>query len=427
MAPAKPTLRADDAVRLLPERARILSSPACSTPSTLLAAIGRLAPERPGMTVVAGMLLGSLPWLDAVAAGHLGLRTWHLSGSARRLADQGIVDYVPQRLGDVPASLPGTVDSMVLRVSPPDCAGSCSIGPSGSYTLAGLRAVRAAGGVVLAEIDPDLPRTTGDTLLSVDDCSALIEIDAPTCLHEPGARSGAHDAIADTVLGLLPDAPTVQLGIGAVPEAVTDALARASRGARASSGARVVGLAGDGVIDLLEGGALRRGPEGPPVVAVEVMGTAALMSFVDRNPDVEVASSATVHDPRWLGRIERFVSINSALEVDATGQVALEAAGSRALAGLGGAVDFFEGAHRSVGGLRIVALRATGAGGATKIVPHLTAGTPVSVPRHAVDAVVTEHGVAWLRGASVRQRAEAMVAVAAPEWRDVLAEATGIG
>ncbi|MCU4184506.1 hypothetical protein K6U06_09045 [Acidiferrimicrobium sp. IK] len=410
----------DAAVRLLPDRARVLTSPACATPATLLAALGRLAPERPGATVVTGMLLGPLPWLDAVAAGHLGLRTWHVSGAARRLADRGQVDYVPYRLGDIPAALPGMVDSLLVRVSPPDRSGRCSIGPSGSYTLAGLRAVKAAGGIVLAEIDPALPRTTGDTLLSVDECTAMVEADLPTSLHRPAERDEVNDRIADNVLGLLPDAPTVQLGIGAVPEAVTASLG-AVRG-----GARLVGMAGDGVIDLLEGGALRRGREGPPVVAVEIIGTAALMAHVDRNPDVEVASSEVVHNPRWTGDIDRFVSINSALEVDLTGQVALEAAGGRSLSGLGGAVDFFEGAHRAPGGLRIVALRAAdGTGTVTKIVPRLAAGTPVSLPRHAVDAVVTEHGVAWLRGASIRERIDALLAVAAPAWRDTLAAAAG--
>ena len=406
----------DAAVRLLPERARVLASPACSTPATLLAAVGRLAPERPGMTVVAGLLLGDLPWLGAVSDGHLRLRTWHVNGPGRRLADAGAVDYVPLRLGDVPCTLPGTVDAMVLRVSPPGPDGRCSIGPSGSYTMAGVRAVRAAGGVVIAEVDPALPRTTGDTLLPVEVCSALVDIDTPTCLHRPAERTAADDRIADAVLGLLPDAPTVQLGIGAVPEAITESLA-AVRG-----GARVVGMAGDGVIGLLGAGRLRR-RAGPPVVAVEVMGTSSLMAFVDNNPDVEVASSETVHDPRWVGALDRFVSVNSALEVDLSGQVALEAAGGRALSGLGGAVDFFEGARRSEGGLRVVALRATGAGGGTKIVPRLAAGTPVSLPRHAVDAVVTEHGVAWLRGASLRERAEALLAVAEPSWRDRLAGA----
>ncbi len=415
-------LRPDTAVRLLPEGARILSSPSCSTPTTLLAAVGRLACERPGMGVVAGMLLGSLPWLDAVAAGTLSLRTWHPSGEGRRLADTGVVDYVPYRLGDVPASLPGTVDSLVVRVSPPDAAGLCSIGPSGSYTLAGLRAVRAAGGVVLAEIDAALPRTTGDTLLSVDDCTALVEADTPTCLHQPAIRTEIHDRIAEAVLGLLPRAPTVQLGIGAVPEAVTDSLGSVE------GGARLVGMAGDGVMRLLDTGALRSGAHTPPVVAVEVMGTERLMAFVDRNPDVEVVSSEHVHNPRWIGEINRFVSINSALEVDLTGQVALEAAGGRVLSGIGGAADFFEGAHRSTGGLRVVALRSTDArGAASKIVARLAPGTPVSLPRHAVDAVVTEHGVAWLRGASLQERADAMVAVAAPGWRDRLAAAGGFG
>lgn len=406
----------DTAVRLLPPGARVLATPACATPETLLAALGRSADESPGRTLVTGLLLGSMAFLDAVRAGSLGLRTWHASGGSRRLIDAGRADYVPMRLGDVPGALPGMVDAMILRVSPPDRAGRASIGPSGSYTMAGLRAVRAAGGVVLAEIDPELPWTSGPTVLDLDDCTAVVEADTPTCLYPPAERLDAHRRIGELVAGLLPLAATVQLGVGAVPEAITDALGGVG-------GVRLVGLASDGVIGLLAGGGLRRG-DGPPVTAVEVMGSAALMRFVDRNADIEVVSSETAHHPRWIGAHHRFVSVNSALEVDLSGQVALEAAGGRTIAGLGGAVDFFEGAHLSAGGLRVVALRSTDADGTgSKIVANLAGGTPASIPRHAVDVVVTEHGVAHLAGRSIAERAEALVAIAAPAARDALADA----
>lgn len=413
------TVSPDAAVRLLPRGARVLATPACCTPETLLAAVGRLAGERPGMTVVSGMLLGGLPWLGAVRAGALGLRTWHATGAGRRLVDDGLADYVPMRLGDVPHSLAGAVDAMVLRVSPPDRSGTCSIGPSGSYTMPGIRAVRAAGGVVVGEIDADLPRTHGPTTVPAEVFDALVDADTPTCLYRPAGRVEAHGRIGELVVGLLPDSPTVQLGVGAVPEAVADALVGVA------GGVRLVGMAGDGIAGLFDAGALKAG-SGPSVTAVEVMGTAALMRLVDDNPAVEVVSSETVHDPRWIGSHDRFVSVNSALEVDLGGQVALESAGGRTLAGLGGAVDFFEGAHMSARGLRIVALRATDSTGRqSKIVPRLPAGTAVSLARHAVDVVVTEHGVARLTGRSLRERAEALVAVAAPEHRDALADGLG--
>jgi acyl-CoA hydrolase len=219
--------------------------------------MGRRAQEQPGTTVVAGMLLGPQPWLDAVAAGRLRLRTWHLSGGARRLADRALVEYVPLRLGDVPGLLPGTVDAMVLRVSPPDGGRQCSIGPSGSYTMPGIRAVLASGGTILAEVDPELPRTTGDTLLHLDDIRALVEVDSPTCLYQPAPRLEVHRRIAEAVLELLPHAPTVQLGIGAVPEAIAEELHRVT------GGARLVGMAADGIIGLLDGGGVRRGGWAP--------------------------------------------------------------------------------------------------------------------------------------------------------------------
>lgn len=416
-------LDADAAVDLFGSRARVLSSPACATPETLLAALGRRAASRPGTTVVAGMLLGSLPFLDAVRAGDLRLRTWHVTGGARRLAEAGVVGYVPLRLGDVARHLPGMVDAMVLRVSPPDRHGRCSFGPSGSYTRAGIDAVRACGGMVVAEIDPYLPRTTGAagaTTVAFDELDATVDADTPTCTYRPAERLDTHRRIAATVVACLPERPTVQLGIGAVPEAVTDALGSVP------GGARLVGMAGDGIVGLLEAGALRSPPGEPAVLAVEVVGSSTLLRVVHDNPEVEVVSSATLHDPRRLGELDRLCSVNAALEVDLTGQVALEGVGDRAIAGLGGAVDFFEGAHLSPGGLRIVALASTDPTGATsRIVGLLAPGTPVSLPRHAVDLVVTEHGVADLRAATLAERAEALVAVAAPAHRAALSASLG--
>lgn len=310
-------LEPDEAADMVAPAARVLYSPGCSTPATMLAALGRAAERSPGRTLVGGLLLGDQPWSDAVRDGHLGLRTWHAAGPARRLVDDGLADYVPLRLGDVAATLRRSVDAMVLRVSPPDADAMCSIGPSGSYTMAGVAAVRAGGGLVIGEIDPRLPRTGGPTVLPVDHLSALVDATEPTRTYQAAVVGAAHRRIAETILDLLPARPTVQLGIGAVPEAVTAALGGLRRGSL-----RLVGMAADGVAGLIDAGTLAA-----PVRAVEVLGSRRLLDYVDANPMVEVHPSATVHDPRWVARHARFVSVNSALEVDCSGQVALESAG----------------------------------------------------------------------------------------------------
>ncbi len=401
------------ALRRVGPGARVVATPACSTPETLLTHLGQRAVEVAGITLCAGLLLGEQPFAPAVRAGHLGLRSWHLSGPSRSLVADGLADYIPLRNGDVPAWLPGRIDVLLLRVSRPDSRGYASFGASGSYTRAALD----AAGLVIAEVDDAMPRTWGETKVHVGEIDELVESDTPTCEYHSAPPTDAARQIAAQVVELLPLDPTVQLGLGAVPEAITELLGGAGLGAL-----RMVGMGSDHIVSLFEGGALRRTDTYPEaaLTAVELLGTRRLLDFVDDNPSVGVVSSATCHHPLWLASRPRLVSVNSAAEVDLSGQVAAEAVGARPLAGIGGSADFFEGAHLSRGGLRIVALQSETAAGASKIVADLAPGTPVALPRHSVDVVVTEHGVAHLAGCSLRERADALVAVAAPRHRAAL-------
>ena len=397
--------------------ARVLATPGCATPETLLAGLGVRAAAAPGITLAAGLLLGSFPFRAAVEAGLLRFRTWHVTGPGRDLVRAGHADYVPVRAFDVPRLVAATTDVLLLRVTPPDGRGYCSFGPSATYTRVALDAAR----LVIAEVDESLPRTWGDTAVHVSELDHLVEADTPTCTFTRGEDGGeATAAIASSVVDLLPQHPTVQLGIGAVPEAIAAALGRADLGRL-----RLVGFASDFVVDLFEAGALDPAGVFPEaaVRTVEAMGSRRMLDFIDANPAVALIPSTTCHDPRWLGGLPRLVSINTAVEIDLSGQVAAETARGAVVAGVGGSFDFVEGAHFSSDGLRVIALQATTADGRTsKIVPRLAAGTPVNIPRHSVDVVVTEHGVARLAGRSERERAEALVAVAAPAFRDALAD-----
>ncbi|WP_219413727.1 acetyl-CoA hydrolase/transferase family protein [Pseudonocardia nigra] len=403
-----PRVSAAAALRSVRAGARVVATSYCATPDTLLRALAERTREVPGVTLGAGMLLGGHPYADAVRAGRLALRNWHVAGAGRKLMADGLAEYVPCRAGDLPALLARQgVDVALLRVSPPDARGFCSLGPSASYG----RALVDTAQVVVAEVDEGLPRTCGeDVAVHVYEVDHLVETDSPTPVYRRAPVTRESARIADLVLGLLPEDATLQLGIGAVPEAVADALADAGAVRQ-----RFVGLACDAMIEMVTG------PRGASVTTVELMGGPKLFAACAGNPRVRMASSARVHDPRWLADLPRLVSVCSALQVDLTGQVASESVGGAPVAGIGGSADFFDGAHFSTGGLRVVALPATTAKNRSRIVARLDPGTPVTLPRHAVDVVVTEHGTAVLTGRSVRERAEALLGVVAPALRDEVA------
>jgi acyl-CoA hydrolase len=409
-----PSLSVQDAMRGLPERPRIVAAPGCGTPETLLTGLAQAAGSLREPVLYSGLQLGAYPFLEAAAAGAVQYRTWHPYGPARAALGRG-VEYVPARASAVPGLLDlWETDVAFVRVSPPDRNGWCSLGPSASYVCHAVdRATR-----VIAEVDPRTPRTTGDSMLHVSQLDALVEADTPPCYFPAAKRDAVSDRVAQHVLALLPAAPTLQLGIGAVPEALAAFL-----GDTDLAGVRFAGMATDAMARLLESGFLDRGRVGgqPAISAAELMGTAALMEAAHDNPSIVLRDSRTGHQPLELGRLKRLVAVNSALEVDLYGQVNAEMLGARQVSGIGGSADFIEAGFDSDGGLSVIALPSATADGATsRIVTKLSADI-VSLPRHTIDAVVTEHGVAWLRGRTERERAEALIAIAHPDHRPALA------
>lgn len=411
---ATPTITPAAAIDALPAGAVIVAGPGCGTPTTLLRALGDAAEPARRWELRSALLLGDLGFVDAVAEARLGYRTWHVVAATRGLVADGHAEFLPLRGSDLPGLLAADPpDAVLVRVSPPDAAGEVSLGTSVSYT----RAAVDAGRFVIGEIDPGMPRTHGASSVPVSRFTALVESTDATPEHHSAEPDAMTWRIAAHVLGLIPRDPVLQLGIGGVPEALTACVADGNLGH-----VRLLGLGTDRMVDLFEAGVLRVGdvvPE-PAVSAVELMGTRRMLDFVHDNPAVGVYPVDVAGDPRRLMQLPRLVSVITALEVDLWGQVNLEQVAGRQITGLGGAIDFHESARLSPGGVRIVALQST-ARGATRIVPRLTTGTPVSLGRHAVDHIVTEHGVASLSGLSLRERAEVLIAVAAPEHRDALA------
>jgi 4-hydroxybutyrate CoA-transferase len=400
------------ALDLVPPGAGIVAGPGCGTPTTVLTAVGKAAPGR-GWTLSSGLLAGECGFIEAVAAGDLSYRTWHPSRPVHKLIEQGVVEFMPIRFSRVPDVLARTgVDVAVVRVTPPDRHGYCSLGPSAGYTVEALR----LAGVRLGEVDPALPRTCGGTAVHASVFDALVDTDSETPQYQSAAATETSTRVAEHMIGLLPEAPTIQVGIGAIPESLLTAL----RVAGASS-IRFVGMATDSMLDMFDAGLLDSSglQDQPTILTPELMGTDRLMRFADGNPAIQVQPSTHTHDPAVLGRFDRLVSVNSGLQVDLYGQVNSEMIGSRQISAPGGSLDFIEGASRSAGGLRILALPATAAGGTrSRIVPRLQ--SVVTIPRSMTDVVVTEFGVVRLECLSLQERAEALVAIADPAHQDEL-------
>jgi acyl-CoA hydrolase len=399
------------ALTLAGEGAHIVATPGCGAPTTLLHAVNKEAPGR-GWTLSSGLLLGGYPFLDSVSSRELHYRTWHVTAPVKGLVADGVVSFVPVRASRIAALLASWgVDVALVRVTPPDRNGYCSLGPSAGYGRDALRLAR----VRIGEVDPELPWTFGDSIVHESIFDAFVDTADPTPQYFSAKSSAVSDRIAEYVVNLLPNNPTLQIGIGAIPEAVVASLADADLGH-----VRFTGMATDEMVDLFDRGIIHPGSDQPAIISPELMGTERLMRFADRNPAVGVYPSATAHDAVGLGRTARLVSVNTAIEVDILGQVNSETIRGRQISGIGGSLDFIDAATRSPGGLRVIALpSATPDGSRSRIVSAV--GT-VTIPRSMVDVVVTEYGVARLDGRTLAERVDALIGIAHPDHRDSLTD-----
>jgi acyl-CoA hydrolase len=409
---------ADVVARLTPGM-KVLLPPGCGEPVALVAEICRQAERLSDLTLMGGFHLGEYPFALPETA-PLRFATWHMSPRLEDARRRGRVEFVPARYFDVVSVFnrggAWAPDCVIVHCAPPDAGGYVSLGVAVGVTLPAAR--RAP--LVLAQVNPRMPRTRGNACLHRSQIDAWVEVDEPLLEYPRPELTDVERAIGRHVAGLVPDGATVQVGVGAIPQAVLEALA----------GHRDLALHSllvDASVDLIERGvvtnARKRLHRGRMDVA-EAMGTRRLFEFLHDNPAVNMESSEWVHDPVVIARLDPFVAINSALEVDLTGQVTAESLGSRQVAGIGGQFDFVLGASRADSGASVIALPATGRDGAvSRIVPRLTAGAAVTTPRFLADWVVTEYGAARLRGRGERERAAALIAIAHPRFRDDLERA----
>ena len=405
-----------DAVARLRPAMKVLLPPACGEPTALVAEICRQSSRLPDLTLLGGIHLGDYPWARPEHA-ELRFATWHMSPRLEDARRRGRVEFVPIRYFDLVTQFAagGTwaPDCVLVHCAPPDGRGYLSLGVSVSVALPAAR--RAP--LVIAQVNGTMPRTLGNAFLHRSQIDYWVEVDEPLTPYPPPAIGDVERAIGRRVAGLVPDGATVQVGVGAIPQAVLEALVDHRDLALHS-------LLVDASVTLVERGvvtnALKRIHRGRMDIG-EAMGTRRLFDFLHENPRVSMDSSRFTHDPETVARLDRFVAINSALEIDLTGQVTAESLGQRQVAGIGGQFDFVLGASRSRGGAAVIALPSTGRdGAASRIVPRLQTGAAVTSPRALADWIVTEHGTAGLRGKGERGRAEALIAVAHPRFREAL-------
>jgi acyl-CoA hydrolase len=405
-----------DAVARLRPAMKVLLPPACGEPVALVAEICRQSSRLQDLTLLGGIHLGAYPFARPEHAA-LRFATWHMSPSLDEARRRGRVEFVPMRYFDVVTQFAAggvwAPDCVLVHCAPPDARGYLSLGVSVSVSLGAARAAP----LVIAQVNPAMPRTLGNAALHRSQIDCWVEVDEPLTPYPPPALGDVERAIGRHVAALVPDGATVQVGVGAIPQAVLDALGDHRDLALHS-------LLVDAAVGLVERGVVtnaRKPFHRGRMDIGEAMGTRRLFDFLHENPIVNMEPSSFLHDPEIVARLDRFVAINSALEIDLTGQVTAESLGVRQVAGIGGQFDFVLGATRSRGGASVIALPSTGRDGTvSRIVPRLQPGAAVTSPRALGDWVVTEYGAAELRGKGERGRAEALIAVAHPRFREEL-------
>lgn len=407
---------AEEAVKNIKSGERVFLHSAAATPQLLVDALTARAGELQGVELVSIHTEGAAPYLDPRYDGVFHLNTFFVGANTRAAVANGMASYVPVFLSEIPALFRSgrmPLDVALVQVSPPDKHGFCSIGVSVDISNAAIETARH----VIAQVNENMPRVHGNGIIHVSSMDALVRCDSPIFEINPPPPSPLEARIGGYIAELVEDGATLQTGIGAIP----DAALRSLRNHR-NLGMHTE-MFSDGVMDLVECGALngrKKFKQWGKIVAGFCMGSRALYDFVDDNPLIEMRDISYVNDTAVIRTNPKVTAINSALEVDITGQVCADSLGSSQYSGVGGQVDFIRGAALSEGGRPIIALNALTSHGHSKIVTHLKPGASVTTSRAHVHYVVTEFGVAYLYGKNLRQRASALIAIAHPDHREQL-------
>jgi acyl-CoA hydrolase len=405
---------ADEAVAVVQSGQRVYIHNGCAEPVDLVKALTRRGPELRDVEVIHLATMGIADYSLPQYEGHFRANSLFIAANVRRAVQECRADYTPIFLSEIEGlfrsgALP--VDVALLQCTPPDNYGYMSFGPSVDLTVTVAQCARH----VVVEINDQMPRTLGDAFVHVSRINAFIESSHPLVENESHGVTDLHRAIARNIAALIPDGATIQTGIGGIPDATLALL-----GNHKDLGIHSE-MFSDGIIALIRAGVVngeRKTLHPHKVIAGFVLGTKPLFDFIDNNPIFEFHPTAYCNDPFVIAQNDRMVAINSAIEVDLTGQVCSDSMGHAPYSGIGGQVDFLRGAARSKGGLPIIALPSTARNGTvSRIVPELQPGAGVVTSRGDVHYVITEHGVAYLHGKTLRQRVEALIRIADPRFR----------
>jgi len=408
---------AAEAVKAVKSGDRIFLTGNCSVPKTILAALVDRAQELENVEINQALTVGSADYVSPEMEGHLRVNTMFISHNTREAVQAGRADFTPVLLSEFPLLFKNNilpVNVAFVHLSPPDPHGYCSFGVEVGLSKSPAESAE----IIIAEVNDQMPRTLGDSFIHVSDIDYIVPVDypLPELAMGEGKPSEKVEQIAKYIAELIPDEATMQMGIGAIPDAVLKYLYdRKDLGIHTE-------LFSDGVIDLVEAGVITNAKKTihpGKIIAGFILGTKRLYEWVHNNPLIEFLRTEYVNDPFVISRNHRMVAVNSAIEVDLTGQICADSIGTKLYSGVGGQLDFIYGASRSEGGVPIIALPST-AKDFSRIVPTLKEGAGVITTRNHVHYVVTEYGTAALYGKTIRERAQALINIAHPEFRDEL-------
>jgi 4-hydroxybutyrate CoA-transferase len=403
----------DEAVSYIRSHSRVFVHSVAMAPQALIHAMTRRAPELRDVEVTHIHTEGAAPYADAALHESFRVNALFTGANVRKAVQEGRANFTPAFLSEIPGMFRNRViplDVALVSVSPPDRHGFCSLGTSVDTTLA---AVEAAD-VVIAQINQHVPRTHGDGMIHVSALTHLVEVDEP--LHEvkPAVSSAEIEAVGRNVAALIPDGACLQMGIGAIPDAVLSCLTSHRRLGIHTE------MFSEGVIGLVQSGVVTnelKAYKPHKIVCGFIMGTKRLYDFVDDNPMCEFLDISVVNNPNLIKQNDNVHAINSCVSIDLTGQVNADSIGPLIYSGVGGQMDFMRGAALSKGGKPIMAFTSTTKAGQSRIVPMLAPGAGVVTTRSHVHWVVTEYGARNLHGMSIAQRQRALIDIAHPMHR----------
>ncbi|MCK5239359.1 MAG: GNAT family N-acetyltransferase [Candidatus Thorarchaeota archaeon] len=413
---------ATHAIKQIKRGTRILLGTGCGIPHHLVKELAANADRMADNEIVHLLTIGDTPSADPKFQSQFRHNTFFVSDNIREAVSEGRADYTPAPLSDIPhffTSRRIPLDVALIQVSPPDEFGYCSLGISVDITKTGAESAE----LVIAQVNERMPVTHGESYLHVKDIDYLVPHTEPLVEFEEPEVSERTALIGKYAARLVENESTLEIGIGTLARAVTDNLIE---GELQDLGIHTE-MFSNSIIDLLESGVVtnqKKGINNGRVTASFAMGSSKLYEYVNNNPTFQFKETSYVNDPAVISQNKKMVAINTALEVDLTGQVCADSIGYKFYSGIGGQVDFIRGAWQSEGGKAIICLKSTALNGTvSKIVPRLSEGAGVVTTRGDVDTIVTEYGFATLRGRTIRERVLSLIAIAHPDYRNDLLEA----